>query len=229
MKKYHLSVVLTLPSQPQTEAKQADIQTWDDFLYQISSLDSLLPSYNYQISFFKEGLTPDWSQPNENQHKQGGHFNIFWSTKVQAFRSFVFLCIDLMTNKIEFAPHIDGILVGIKYSYWHVKVWVDDGFISSRVSQRYSFLLNYFQNIVGKDDHNSFKIGFQVHPTYRVYTAPHTPAIKPKTFQACINEVLGDAEEKPRLQFDLKVATQYKRSRKERRENPSYVDNIIKT
>ncbi|OHS97742.1 hypothetical protein TRFO_35991 [Tritrichomonas foetus] len=221
-----------------TEVNKIDITNSDDFLFEVSKIDSSIPYYNYTVSLFRHGLAPDWSKAPPNS--TGGHFRISFPTNIQAFRSFVFLAVDFLNTKrkaIPFSENIEGLLVNIKKIDFTIQVWVNDGFSGSKIAQRYAFFNTWLNNTVSSD--KTAQIEFHAHPTYRTYhtTSKDAKALagKIRTFQDCIKDVVGakDSNHKESASnnkelavFNYKVAILHKRSRVERRMNPSYIDSI---
>lgn len=211
---------------------QANIHNPTEFLDKISEMDSILPYYNYQVSIFREGINPDLYKPQSG--KEGGHFVIFFSTNIQAFRSFCIFAVDWMNKFFDFSENIEGVLVAIKNHYWYLQIWVNDGYTPSKIVNRYYALNGFLRATIGINDQSLYQIGFQIHSqkTNSHQENLKAQAISIPTFQECISKVVGDLSTSNKEQtalFDLAVVNLHKRSRKERRLNPSYVDNVKNT
>lgn len=230
--KYNLIVTTNVQPQHKTQVMQATIRNSNEFLDKVSEMDSVLPYYNYQVSLFKEGINPDWYRTQNG--KETGHFVIFFSTNIHAFRAFCILSVDWMNRQIDFFENIEGILVAIKAHYWYLQIWVDDGFTSSKIINRYYTLIGFLRDTIGIADSTLYQIGFQTHPqkTNNTNSNAKVHAITIPTFQECLKNMAGEQfsdEKEDVAQFDLSVVNIHKRSRKERRLNPSYVDNVKNT
>lgn len=232
MSKYDLTVVSNVQPQQKNKVMQATIQSYNEFLDKVSQMDSVLPYYNYQVSFFREGINPDMYKPQNG--KESGHFVIFFSTNIQAFRSFCIFSIDWMNRSFDFSDNIDGVLVAIKNHYWYMQIWVNDGYHSSKIVNRYYALNGFLRGSIGINDQSLYQIGFQIHAKKgnNYQENPKAQAISIPTFQECIIKTSGELSSNDIEQtalFDLSVVNLHKRSRKERRLNPSYVDNVKNT
>lgn len=232
MTKYDLTVVSNVQPQQKNRVMQAIIKNSTEFLDKVSQMDSLLPYYNYQVSFFREGISPDMHKFQNG--KESGHFVIFFSTNIQAFRSFCIFSVDWMNRSFDFSDNIEGILVSIKNHYWYMQIWVNDGYDSSKIVNRYYALNGFLRGIIGINDQSLYQIGFQIHSkkANNYQDNPKAQAISIPTFQECIIKVAGESPSNNVDQtalFDLSVVNIHKRSRKERRLNPSYVDNVKNT
>lgn len=224
--KWMMSIViktLSYPSPPQS----FPIYDAENFLESFAGVQSVeLPKYNYHIQLFLNGANPKWEEPINNK---GGRFLIFFSTNIDAIRAFAIFTTDWLSNKIEFSANIVGVLVSIKLNAFNIQIWVNDGFDSSALAQRWQYLYNYFISIRTK---LLLDMEFHVHPTYRVYNTPksdvRTQANQIPSFGEYIDRFYGltrqHAVEIP--SFDLSVVQIHKRSRVERRQKPSFVDSV---
>lgn len=216
-------------SSPPSDIFSEDVSSVDQFLNVISSLDSNVTSENYQVSLHRDGIRLEWE---DQANKQGGRFSLFFASNIMAFRTFCILSVDWITGSLKFSDHIIGFFVAIKNSSWNVQIWVDDGFDSRVISERYEYIVEWLKNVVNIQNDN-YIIEFRVHPTYREYKTP-IAKIKEKanqitSFQTCIKKLVGGASGSKKLQpppFDYNIAIFHKRSRKDRREVKSYIDHI---
>ena len=226
-----LSLQSIEPSRPNppSEIFSDNVTSVDQFLEVISSLDSSIPPENYQVSLHRENLRLEWE---DKANKQGGRFSLFFASNIMAFRTFCILSVEWITKSLKFSEHILGFFVAIKNSSWNLQIWVDDGFDSRVISERYEYLVEWLTNVVNIQN-DSYIIEFRVHPTYREYKTPiakiKEQANQIASFQTCIKKLIGGVTGSKKLQpppFDYNIAIFHKRSRKDRREVKSYIDRF---
>ncbi|KAK8854059.1 eukaryotic translation initiation factor 4E [Tritrichomonas musculus] len=229
---YAFAVQLIESSRPNPSAEifSTNISSTDMFLDIISSLDSKVPSENYQVLLHREGIRLEWE---DKANKQGGRYSLFFASNIMAFRTFCILSVEWISKNLSFNDHITGLCVSIKDRSWNVQIWVDDGFDSRNISERYEYLINWLKNVVNIQNNDTYIIEFRIHPTYREYKTPLSKikeqANQIASFQTCIKQLIGGGPSSKKIHpppFDYKVAIFHKRSRRKRRELKSYVDRV---
>ncbi|OHT08682.1 hypothetical protein TRFO_04740 [Tritrichomonas foetus] len=209
------------------EVSIANMETIDQFNDAIISLD--LSKYsNYQVALYHTGTTLEWEN---SVNKNGGRFSLFFDSKIYAFRTFCVLIVDWFNKSFEFHNHIVGSLVSIKSQFANVQIWVDDGFDSKLLAQRYQYLVDWLKNFADIQNTDRYEIEFHVHPTYRTYNTSaqevRSQANSIASFTTRVKQLSNGDEDgseccPPVFNYDVAVA--HKRSRKERRSKKSYVD-----
>ena len=233
---YNFSVFIPSKSEQIYKLK---ISNFDEFIQALGKFDKKFNIFDFQLILFKENVENKWEDP---ANKRGARFIIFFPSDILAVRTFCLLSYFWITKSFKFASNIVGIYSTVKQRKSSIQIWVDDGFDTKNLSERYSYLVDWMKNVAGINE-DQVMIHYLLHPNYRVYRTGSSStkqlslknelrvqAIQIPSFQYCISRLKSGESISPTREpkFNLEVATTYKRSRKERRANPSYVDNITK-
>lgn len=200
-----------------------EISTPDMFLDSVSSVN-LGPGnkYNYTLQLLIHGIHPDWK---DEIHLNDGRFVISFATNIKAIRAFCLFGYDWINNLFGFSNQICEITASIRQSQCQLQIWVKDGFSSDSLSSRMEQIIQYFKtNHFGVDNSTDIiSIDYNVNQGYKDFTFQRNT--KFPSYSSIIERFVPGLKSQE-LTDDYDEVTYFKRSRKERREAPSFVDQV---
>lgn len=199
------------------------ISSIEGFLAAISETDPIDITKSYSFSLYKHQL-----KSNDPANIDGGKFVIYFRTNVAAFRTFCLFSINWIKNMLQFGNNLVGGQVILSEPSYSIELWFDKYAKPNTISGIYQNLNDFikqYTNIQCTD----YCIEFRVHPSSQPVI--ETTGMKSKsnhipTFQSLINQLLCENPPEKLPLFNYDIAIYHKRSREERRQKKSTLDQL---
>ena len=127
-------------------SKPAQFSNIEEFRTAFLNYNSYIknPKSSFKLTVFRSGLS-DSKDIEEN--KFGGYFNIVCDVNYLGLRCFVYIIFKLLNHKFNenFQNNINGVVFKSKRKYF-VQVWVNDGYVTGNIEERYNELMSKIIN-----------------------------------------------------------------------------------